>query len=202
MTRRKKSRGSRGAAARSANIRISSLVETVDFARETFGDQAATTLVESLPSDIQRKIELAMLDAWVPFDTFLGLLSTLAARHDGGDLSTVRDSGRYAAAQEFPRRFGALSLPAELSLVDRLNGFAPLWRVIIDQGHFKAAFDGDVLEMHICDFPHATELYGHRLGGWLQGYVERLTGEPSRVVLHDCNPTAPASLVYRVLAAK
>lgn len=182
----------------SINIRSSTLVQTVEFVRDTFGEEAAVRLVNTLPRAVGLKLEVEVLDTWVKFEVFHELLRQTVDRHYGGDISMIRHSGRYAAEKEFPRRFGALSLPADVSLVDQLNSFSTLWNIIVDRGYVKAAVKGDQIEFHICDFPLATEMYGHRLCGWLEGYFVILTKQPWRVELDRCDPEAESSLVFLV----
>lgn len=182
----------------SINIKSSAFIQTVDFVRESFGEEAAAQLVGDLPKAIRRKIELVRLDAWVEFEAFNQLLQTIADRHYHGDISKVRQSGRLAAEREFPRRFGALSLPAGVSLVDQLNSFAPFWKLIVDRGHIEFKVNDGNVELNVCDFPSATEIYGHRLCGWLEGYLGCLTGKAWRVELHACDPEAASSLVFGV----
>ena len=96
-------------------------------------------------------------------------------------------------------RVVSASHAGDLTLADRLNTFAPLWRMIVDHGEFHTVERDGQLELRVLDFPAATELYGHRLGGWLEGYVECLTGELWPVELLRCEPGAPVSLAFRLV---
>ncbi len=181
-----------------SSIRISALIQTVNFVREFFGEEAAAQLVDDLPQAVRRKVEVVMLDAWVDFEVFTQLLQTVVDRHYLGDITKIRQSGRHSAEQEFPRRFGALSLPADGLLVEQLSSFVPIWRLIVSHGQIEFTLNEGELELVVRDFPSATEIYGHRLCGWLDGYLGCLTGEAWRAELHSCDPEAAASLVLRL----
>lgn len=183
------------------NIKNASLIQTLGFVRESFGEEAAAQLVGAMPKAVQRKIELERLDAWVSFDVFRELLQQIVDRHYGGDITKIAHSGHHAALLEFPRRFGALSLPAGQSLIDQLNSFTTLWRLILDRGRIDFMSIDEQIELRVYDFPAATEIYGHRLCGWVRGYLECLTEKAWRLELHHCDPEADPSLVFRITPA-
>jgi hypothetical protein len=173
----------------SSQVKGSAITARIKYVRDLHGEPGVRHVKETLAPEHRKVLDGRVLPhAWVPFDLFVDLCTTIDRLYGKGDLSLVKEIGRFAARANLPtlyRIFYVLGSP------EFILGRAPrLWDVHYDSGRLETSFaikDGRrVAALKIIDFATPHRVHCLSVAGWAEQSVELSGGKSVELTETGC----------------
>jgi len=173
----------------SSQVKGSAITARIKYVRDLHGEPGVRHVKDALTPAHRAILDGRVLPhAWVPFAFFVDLCENIDRIYGRGDLSLVKEVGRFAARANLPtlyRIFYVLGSP------EFILGRAPrLWDVHYDSGRLETSFsikDGRrVASIKIMDFETPHRVHCLSVAGWAEQSVELSGGKAVEVIEASC----------------
>lgn len=125
-------------AARSYQVKGSTIRSKLDFVHERFGAAALASLETEFSG---RGLLPILVSGWYDFDLYVEVLESITARHFAGDLSRLASVGAYSAEQSLKTVYAAFVRPT--GFVEFLRGMSRLHHMFYNAGRIDVSVAGD-----------------------------------------------------------
>jgi hypothetical protein len=170
-------------------IRGASVLGTLEYARNTFGDDALARVIRSLPDTARETLGDGLTTSIVTNGWYeCGLVSDLTREIDRtcgkGDLALARAVGKHVAFQDVNRFFKwLLRVSGPVTLFTRAGS---VWKNYYSDGRyvFEGA-EGKHASIRLEDWDCADPVICARVQGWMERALELTLGGPGRAVTRE-----------------
>lgn len=173
----------------SSQAKGSAITARIKYVRDLHGETGVRRVKEAMQPEHRAVLDGRVLPhAWVPFDVLVDLCVTIDKVFGKGDLSLVKDMGRFAARANLPtlyRIFYVLGSP------EFILGRAPrLWDVHYDSGRLETSFSikegRRVASLQIVNFETPHRVHCLSVAGWAEQSVELSGGKAVETTEPSC----------------
>jgi len=157
------------------NVKATSIIDTIDVARELLGPPTFAEVVGALPPATRSLIERRLLPVeWVPVDEWMPFIQALLDRGFRGDEEQLRRLARKVCERDF-NTFYKVILKILISPDFLLERAAKLWRTYHDSGELKVVSrEKRGGRVHILLRVERLQTQYAVFGVLMQGFIEQL----------------------------